>query len=107
MESERKQFQTKNPGDYIVIDGVTEITSTSAVIRGSSTTDEFSLSARVEYHLNVEDFTGHTEWAQVEGNRFYYKFTDLQPGTTYYYRVVVNGCGIDYPSEIKSFTTLP
>lgn len=107
MESERKQFQTKNPGDYIVIDGVTEITSTSAVIRGSSTTDEFSLSARVEYHLNVGDFTGHTEWAQVEGNRFYYKFTDLQPGTTYYYRVVVNGCGIDYPSEIKSFTTLP
>lgn len=112
-QSEKKEFRTQNPGDYILLDDATDITSTSAVIN-------FTLSPYA-----YEDYaSGQIYWGQdkhnltrmqspfLDDNHMTAKLTNLQPNTTYYYCaqalcILRFGWGEWFYSETKSFTTLP
>ncbi len=81
-------------------------------------TDQVRISGVFEYPGNVESFVlrmGEEEHfhdavdyaATLDGNSYAVLVTDLQPGTSYYYRYVVDyGSPKHYFSEIDSLTTL-
>jgi len=112
-QSEKKDFKTQNPGDYILMDDATDITSTTAAIncKLSPYAYEGEKIALVYYGQDKNNLT-QTTTAYMNGDHFTAQLTDLQPNTTYYYRgsalcVLSFGYGDWFYSEIKSFTTLP
>ena len=112
-KSEKKEFETQNPGDYILLDDATDITSTSAVVncKLSPYAFEGENSAFVYFGQDKHKLTRMTT-AGLNGDHLTAKLTDLQPNTTYYYRaqalcILSFGWGDWYYSGVKSFTTLP
>jgi len=112
-QSEKKEFKTKNPGDYILIDDATDITSTTAVINCqlSPYAYEGETSVLFYYGQDKNNLTQLTSMVH-NGDQFTTQLTGLQPNTTYYYRgsalcILSIGYGDWFFSEIKSFTTLP
>jgi hypothetical protein len=113
MQSEKKVFMTLNPGDYILMDDATNITSTSAVIncKLSPVAFENETFAHVYFGKDKNNLT-QLVVANLNGDHLTAKLTNLQPNTTYYFRgqalcTLSFGRADWYSSEIKSFTTLP
>ena len=112
-KSEKKEFETQDPGDYILMDDATDITSISAVIncKLSPYAYEGEKMAHIYYGQDKNNLT-HTTTAFIDGDHLTAQLTDLRPNTTYYYRgsalcILSIGYGDWFYSEIKSFTTLP
>jgi len=112
-ESEKKEFETQNPGDYIQLDDATDITSTTAVVncKLSPFAYEDQNVAFIYFGQDKYNLT-RTETARQNGDRLTAKLINLQPNTTYYYSaqalcILSFGLGDWFNSEIKSFTTLP
>lgn len=112
-QSEKKKFTTQNPGDYILMEDATDITSTSAVI--NCKLDPYAYEDKSFIHVYFgQDKNNMTrlETARLDGDHYSATLNNLQPNTTYYYRgsalcTLSFGWAEWYYSEIKSFTTLP
>ena len=112
-QSDKTEFKTQNPGDYILMDDATDITSTTAVINCvlSPYAFEGENSALVYYGQDKNNPT-QLATAVVNGDHLTAQLTGLQPNTTYYYRgsalcILSVGYGDWFYSDIKSFKTLP
>ena len=113
VESEKKGFETQNPGDYILLDDATDITATTAVVNCT-----LSPYAYEDEHMALVYF-GQDKYnltrlstAIPDGDHLSAKLTGLQPNTTYYYCAqalctLSFGWGEWFYSETKSFKTLP
>ena len=110
-QSEKKEFNTLNPGDYILLDDATEITSTSAVI--NCTLSPFAYEdekmAFINYGQDKYNLI-RSETATLNGDHLTARLNNLLPNTTYYYCaqalcILGFGYGDWFNSEIKSFKT--
>ena len=113
VESEKKGFETQNPGDYILLYDATDITATTAVVNCT-----LSPYAYEDEHMALVYF-GQDKYnltrlstAIPDGDHLSAKLTGLQPNTTYYYCAqalctLSFGWGEWFYSETKSFKTLP
>lgn len=112
-QSEKKEFKTQNPSDYILMEDATDITSTSAVI--NCKLDPYAYEGQNSVHVYFgQDKNNLTrlETARLDGDHLSATLKDLLPNTTYYYRgsalcILSFSWGEWYYSEIKSFTTQP
>lgn len=113
-QSEKKKFETQNPGDYILLDDATEITATSAVVNCTLSPYAFEepQSNAFVYFGQDKNNLIRTTTARLNGDHLTANLINLQPNTTYYYCaealcVLSFGYGDWFRSGIKSFTTLP
>ena len=112
-QSEKKTFTTVNPGDYIKLDEVTDVKSTSAVISGFLDPKAYDTETfcHIYYGTDKNNLFQLTT-APVNNDHFTLEIKNLRSNTTYYYRVQAL-CHLDFgsadwfSSETKSFTTLP
>jgi phosphodiesterase/alkaline phosphatase D-like protein len=88
----------------VTTDAATSVTETAAVLQGSANTGGSSLSALFEYGLTPAygSYSNNTT-----GNPYSQALTNLQPGTTYHYRLKLSSTyPVAYYGEDRSFTTL-
>ena len=112
LKSEKREFETQNPGDYIQLDDATDITATSAVVNCtlSPYAYEDQNMALIYFGQDKNNLT-RTASAIANNDHLTANLTSLQPNTTYYYRaqalcILSIGLGDWFSSEIKSFKTL-
>ncbi len=113
FESEKKEFKTDNPSNYILLDDATNVTATSATISCRLTAEGFNNRqyCSIYYGQDKNNLINLTTAGNHNGN-CETTLTGLQPNTTYYYcakSLFTERVGLTnwYSSEIKSFTTLP
>lgn len=113
-QSEKKEFETQNPGDYILLDDAIEITATTAVVNCTLSPYAFEGGQSNAYVYFGQDKNNllRLTTARLNGDHLTAELTDLEPNTTYYYCaqalcILSFGWGEWYYSGVKCFTTLP
>ena len=113
-QSEKKEFETQNPGDYILLDDATDITATTAVVNCmlSPYAFEGDQSGALVYFGQDKNNLIRMTSTRLNGDHLTAELTGLQPNTTYYYCaqalcILSFGLGDWFYSGVKSFTTLP
>lgn len=113
-QSEKKEFETQNPGDYILLDDATDITATTAVVNCmlSPYAFEGGQSGALVYFGQDKNNLIRMTSTRLNGDHLTAELTGLQPNTTYYYCaqalcILSFGLGDWFYSGVKSFTTLP
>ena len=110
---EKNTFTTQNPGDYIVLDEPSDITSNSAVVSGFLDPKAYDTETFCHiYYGTDKDNLFQLTTANVSNDHFKTEIKNLRSNTTYYYRAqALCHLGVSYAdwfySETKSFTTLP
>ena len=114
VQSEKKEFETQNPGDYILLDDATDITANSAVVNCTLSPYAFEEPQSIAFVYFGQDKNNliRSATARLNGDHLTANLIDLQPNTTYYYSaqalcVLGFGYGDWFNSGIKSFKTLP
>ena len=114
VQSNKKEFETQNPGDYILLDDATDITANSAVVNCTLSPYAFEEPQSIAFVYFGQDKNNLIRMtsARLNGDHLTAELTDLQPNTTYYYCAqalctLSFGWADWFYSEIKSFTTLP
>ena len=112
-----KSFTTKSGNSYLTTEDATDITLTSATLKGKTTlatlygNNESSIRYTIRYSRNssnINDQYGYnyeTANPQKNGNDLTASLTNLQMNTTYYYCVVAYVDGYYVFGDVKSFTT--
>lgn len=112
---EIKSFTTKSCLDYLKTGEASDITMNSAKLKGSTTLSSiYSNETLIEYSIRYSTFSSNLSSSNnyysaelsVDGNDLVGKVNNLDDGTTYYYCVVANVCGLYLYGEIKKFTTI-
>lgn len=112
-ESEKKEFTTENPGDYIHLEDATDITSTTATISCTLTGEGYETEQWCDiYYGKDKNNLLYSVLARKNGDKMTVILTDLQPNTTYYYCghalcTLAMGYADWFKSDYKSFKTLP
>ena len=113
IESEKKEFETQNPGDYILLDDATEITATSAVVNCTLSPYAFEEQNTVFIYFGQDkNNLLRMTTAVIKDDHLSAELTGLQRNTTYYYSASALctlrfGNADWFSSSIKHFTTLP
>jgi len=112
-----KSFTTKSGNSYLTTEDATDITLTSATLKGKTTlstlygNNESSIRYTIRYSRNssnINDQYGYnyeTANPQKNGNDLTASLTNLQMNTTYYYCVVAYVDGYYVFGDVKNFTT--
>ncbi|MBE6346669.1 MAG: DUF1573 domain-containing protein [Lentimicrobiaceae bacterium] len=95
-----KQLEVKCNGGNIVTSAATDITETSAKLKGYTTNSTYT-----EKGFYFGDNLNVTTKYVVEGNDFSYQLSDLGRGKTYYYKAYLIHNNITYYGDVKEFTT--
>ena len=95
-----KQLEVKCNGGNIVTSAATDITETSAKLKGTTTNSTYT-----EKGFYFGDNLNVTTKYVVEGNDFSYQLSDLGRGKTYYYKAYLIHNNITYYGDVKEFTT--
>lgn len=114
VQSEKKEFETQNPGDYILLDDATDITANSAVVNCTLSPYAFEEPQSIAFVYFGQDKNNliRSATAILNGDHLTANLINLQPNTTYYYCaealcVLSFGYGDWFSSRVKSFKTLP
>lgn len=109
-----KSFTTKSSADYLKTENVSDITMTSATLKGSTTLSSiYPSSTSIQYSMRyatssnslTSSYNSSSITVTKNGNVLTGTATNLKSGTTYYYCVVAYVDGIYVYGETKSFTT--
>ena len=112
-----KSFTTKSGNSYLTTEDATDITLTSATLKGKTTlstlygNSESSIRYTIRYSRYSNNINGQygnnyeTVTPQKDGNDLTATLSNLQMNTTYYYCVVANVDGYYVFGDVKSFTT--
>ncbi len=95
-----KQLEIKCNGGKIVTSAATDITGTTAKLKGSTTNSTYT-----EKGFYFGDNLNVTTKYVVEGNDFSYQLSDLTEGKTYYYKAYLIHNNITYYGDVKEFST--
>ena len=95
-----KQLEVKCNGGNIVTSAATDITETSAKLKGTTTNSTYT-----EKGFYFGDNLNVTTKYVVEGNDFSYQLSDLGRGKTYYYKAYLIHNNITYYGDVKEFST--
>ena len=95
-----KQLEVKCNGGNIVTSAATDITGTTAKLKGSTTNSTYTEKG---FYFG-EDLNVTTKYV-VEGNDFSYQLSDLTEGKTYYYKAYLIHNNITYYGDVKEFST--
>ena len=95
-----KQLEVKCNGGNIVTFAATDITGTTAKLKGSTTNSTYTEKG---FYFG-EDLNVTTKYV-VEGNDFSYQLSDLTEGKTYYYKAYLIHNNITYYGDVKEFST--
>ncbi len=95
-----KQLEVKCNGGYIFTSGATDITGTTAKLKGSTSNSTYTEKG---FYFG-DDLNVNTKYV-VEGNDFSYQLSDLTEGKTYYYKAYLIHNNITYYGEVKEFST--
>lgn len=109
-----KNFTTKRVADYLTTEEATDITLTSATLKGKTTLSSLypsstSIQYSIRYATSSSNLSSNYNTSSinvtVNGSTISGTVSNLKNGTTYYYRVQVNVDGTTIYGETKSFTT--
>lgn len=95
-----KQLEVKCNGGNIVTSAATDITGTTAKLKGSTSNSTYTEKG---FYFG-EDLNVTTKYV-VEGNDFSYQLSDLTEGKTYYYKAYLIHNNITYYGDVKEFST--
>ncbi|MBE6338187.1 MAG: DUF1573 domain-containing protein [Lentimicrobiaceae bacterium] len=95
-----KQLEIKCNGGKIVTSAATDITGTTAKLKGSTTNSTYT-----EKGFYFGEDLNVTTKCVVEGNDFSYQLSDLTEGKTYYYKAYLIHNNITYYGDVKEFST--
>ena len=111
---ETKNFTTKSGADYLKVDDASNITMTSANIKGTTTlASVYSNNSTIQYRIVygtsssslISSSNSSATTPELSGTTLMAELTNLIMATTYYYCVRAYVNGSYYYSDIKSFTT--
>ena len=109
-----KSFTTKSGADYLKTEEASDITLTSASLKGSTTLSAiYSSNTSIQYHIRyatsssylTSSYNSSSVAVTKNGNNLMGTATNLKSETTYYYCVVAYVDGTYIYGETKSFTT--
>ena len=95
-----KQLEVKCSGGYIFTSDATDITGTTAKLKGSTSNSTYTEKG---FYFG-EDLNVTTRYV-VEGNDFSYQLSELTEGKTYYYKAYLIHNNITYYGDVKEFST--
>lgn len=111
---ETKNFTTKSGADYLKAGEASNITITSAIVKGTTTlasvySNNTTIQYRIVYGTSNSSLTSSSNSSvatpELSGTTLTAELTNLVMATTYYYCVRASVNGSYYYSDIKSFTT--
>lgn len=111
---ETKNFTTKSGADYLSTGAASNITMTSATVKGTTTLssaypNNTTIQYRIVYSTSSSSLTSSSSSSvatpELSGTALTAELSDLVMATTYYYCVRASVNGSYYYSDIKSFTT--
>lgn len=111
---ETKNFTTKSGADYLSTGAASNITMTSATVKGTTTLpsaypNNTTIQYRIVYGTSSSSLTSSSSSSlatpELNGTVLTAELSDLVMATTYYYCVRASVNGSYYYSDIKSFTT--
>lgn len=117
LKGSTKSFTTKSGNSYLITEDATDITLTSATLKGKTTlsilygNNESLIRYTIRYSRNsnnLNDQYGYnyeTVTPQKNGNDLTASLSGLQMNTIYYYCIVANVDGYYVFGDVKSFTT--